>query len=228
MRDRAISFDINDLDMPDISHNPIYLDLPSAVTEYYEELHADSLIEDLDVYAMNAAVRSGKKRQLASGTVINDRKEKVYLHDAKAERLVQIVDELQGQPVMIFFEFIHDYEAICRALGPVPALYGGTKPREAVGIIDRWNAGKLLYVALHPRSAAYGVNMQDSGHHVVFYTCPWSLEMVIQGIGRVWRQGQKEKVIVHYLLISDTEDARVYDRLLNRQDVHARIMQGLL
>jgi len=138
--------------MPDISHNPIYLELPQAVTEYYEELHADSLIEDLDVYAMNAAVRSGKKRQLASGTVINDRKEKVYLHDAKAERLVQIVEELQGQPVMIFFEFIHDYEAICRALGPVPRCTAARSPaRRSGSSTDGTPASCLMWRCIRAR-----------------------------------------------------------------------------
>src|SRR5258705_13909772 len=99
---------------------------------------------------MNAAVRSGKKRQLASGTVINDRKEKVYLHDAKAERLGQIVGELQGQPVMIFFEFIYDYEGICRPLRPVPPLYGGTKPPGGGGVHYPWKAGKPPHLALPP------------------------------------------------------------------------------
>jgi len=72
------------------------------------------------------------------------------------------------------------------------------------------------------------VNMQDSGHHIVWYTLPWSYEMIHQGIMRVWRQGQRNKVIVHYLIVSDTEDERVYKRSIQHGARHDRIMKGLM
>jgi len=228
IRPRAISFDIDDLDMPPLIHNPVSLELPGEVVRYYEELHEHSLVEDLDVYAMNAAVRSGKKRQMASGTVIDMQGERKLLHDAKAERLAEIVAELQGRPVMVFFEFLHDYEAICKVLGPTPALYGGTSTRDAVQHVEDWNAGRLPALALHPRSAAYGVNLQDSGSVIVWFTIPWSYEMVHQGTCRLWRQGQRNKVIVHYLIVAGTEDERVFDRVQERAGTHDRVMEGLL
>ena len=229
MADHAISFNIDDLDLPGVSHIPIMLDLPENVTDYYRELREDGLIEDLDIYAMNAAVKSGKRRQLASGTIINQQKELIYLHDAKAERLKHIVDELQGAPVMSVFEYHHDYEAICKAVGPVPALYGGTKEQDVPRIVKAWNAGKHKHISLHPRSAAHGLNMQDNGNVLIFYTVPWSMELIEQAIGRLRRKGQTaKKILVYYLVVKGTEDERAFLRSQEKYGTHNRIMKGLL
>lgn len=230
--DRALSFDINDLDMPPLQHIPHYLDMPPAVRLHYERMHDESVVEELDLYAANAAVRSGKLRQMASGGVIagqGESRERKYLHDAKAEYLAEILDEHDGRPVMVFFEFLSDYESICRVLRrQVPALYGGTKVKEANKIVNEWNAGRTPVLALHPRSAAYGLNLQDSGNVIVWYTVPWSYEMLNQGTARLWRQGQKNKVLCYYLIISDTIDEDVFERVEDRGATHDRVMKGLL
>jgi SNF2 family DNA or RNA helicase len=102
---------------------------------------------------------------------------------------------------MVFFEFLSDYETVCRVLKrEVPALYGKTKTRDAARIVREWNAGRTPVLTLHPRSAAYGLNMQDSGNVIVWYTVPWSFEMLNQGTARIWRQGQKHKVLCYYLI----------------------------
>jgi hypothetical protein len=229
IRPRAISFDINDLDMPPLRHIPHYLDLPTDVRAIYQEMHDNNVVDELDLYAANAAVKSGKLRQMVGGGVKDMNGAVRYLHDAKAERLAQILDDMDGRPVMVFFEFYSDYESICRiAKREVPALYGKTKSRDAARIIKQWNAGKIPLLAMHPRSAAWGVNLQDSGNIVIFYTVPWSVEMIIQGIGRIWRQGQKNKVLAYYLLVENSEDERVYARITSRKEVHERVMEALL
>lgn len=229
IRDVAISFDINDLDMPPLSHHPIYLDMPKAVREYYERMQAESVVEELDIYAANAAVRSNKLRQFASGGVIDDFKERKYLHDIKAQWLCDLADEFGGEPIMIFFEFMSDYVSICKALGKqVPVLYGKTKVRDADRWIQQWNDGKLPYLALHPRSASHGLNLQDSGRVLVWYTLPWSFELLDQGIKRLWRQGQQNKVLSYYLIMEKTKDEEVYNRLGEREATHNRVMKALL
>jgi SNF2 family DNA or RNA helicase len=110
----------------------------------------------------------------------------------------------------------------------VPALYGRTSAKAANKIINDWNAGRLPLVALHPRSAAYGVNMQDSGRVVVWYTLPWSYELINQGIARVWRQGQRNKVLSYSLIVNDTVDETVYERVTAREQTHKRVMEALL
>jgi SNF2 family DNA or RNA helicase len=229
LRNSAISFDINDLDMPPLKHIPYYLDMPQAARAAYNEMHEESAVEDLDLYAVNAAVRSGKLRQMASGGVLDINGGRKYLHSAKAEVLQEILEENDGRPVLVFFEFLSDYVTICQTLGyEVPVLYGRTKSRDAARWLKQWNAGRLPVFALHPRSAAYGLNMQNSGNIVVWYTVPWSYEMINQGIARLWRQGQRNKVLAYYLLVDDTEDTRVYGRVEERAATHDRVMKGLL
>lgn len=228
LRDTAIAFDINDLDMPPLQHIPHYLDMPDEARRAYEDMHAESAVEELDLYAVNAAVRSGKLRQMASGGVVDMHGGRKYLHAAKAEHLRDILEENDGRPVLVFFEFVSDYVTICETLGyAVPVLYGKTKQKDAKKWLHQWNTGRLPVFALHPRSAAYGLNMQDSGNIVVWYTVPWSYEMINQGIARLWRQGQRNKVKSYYLLVEETEDERVFARTEERKAMHDRIMEGL-
>lgn len=225
----VMSFDINDLDMPDLTHVPTIIELPIDARAYYEAMHADSVVEELNVYAANAAVRSGKLRQMASGGVLDMSGARRILHTAKAGRLAQILDEHDGRPVLVFFEYLSDYISICQVLGyDVPALYGATKASDARLWLKQWNAGKLPVLTCHPKSAAYGINMQNSGNVVVFYTIPWSLEMIIQGTGRIWRQGQKQHVMAYYLLVADTVDEDVFARVQERRGTHERVMERLL
>ncbi len=227
--DTAISFDINDLEMPPLKHLPRYLDLDEKTREAYEELHENSAHEELEIYAVNAAVKSSKLRQFASGGVIDIHGARKKLHDAKAEHLKEILEEHNGRPVLVFFEFMSDYQTICRVLKKdVPALYGKTKAKDAARYVKEWNAGRLPVLALHPRSAAYGLNLQDSGNVLVWYTLTWSFEMVNQGIARLWRQGQQNKVLCYYLLVEKTEDERVFERVQEREEMHNEVMQGLL
>ncbi len=229
IRNTAIAFDINDLDMPPIKHIPHYLDLPDEARDAYEEMHKEGAVEALDLLAINAAVKSSKLRQMTGGGAIDMHGSRRKIHGAKAEHLRDILDEHNGRPVMVFFEFLSDFEAICNVLKyDPPALYGKTKASEASRIIKKWNAGKVPVLALHPRSAAYGLNLQDSGHVIVWYTLPWSFEMVNQGIARLWRQGQQNKVLVYYLLVEGTEDERVYERVGEREQMHDKIMKALI
>lgn len=226
---RAISFDINDLDMPPLKDIPHYLDLPEDVREAYREMHDEGAHEELELLAVNAAVKSSKLRQMTGGGVIDIHGARKKLHNTKAEHLRDILDEHKGRPVMVFFEFVSDFQSICDVLKyEPPALYGKTKAKSAAKIIRDWNEGRVPVLALHPRSAAYGLNLQDSGHVIVWYTLPWSFEMVNQGIARLWRQGQKNKVLVYYLLVEGTEDERVFERVNEREETHNAVMKGLL
>ncbi|MFA7333767.1 MAG: DEAD/DEAH box helicase [Kiritimatiellia bacterium] len=227
--DRAISFDINDLSLPPITHIPHRLTMPDNVREQYVLMHEESAVEDLNLYAVNAAVKSGKLRQMASGGVIDSNLDRRYLHTAKAEYLKQILDDHDGRPVMVFFEFKADYASLCNVLKyDVPALHGATRAADGAKIVRDWNAGRLPVLALHPRSAAYGLNLQDSGNVIVWYTIPWSFEMLNQGTARLWRQGQKHKVMCYYLIVAETIDEDVYSRVGERANTHNRVMRGLL
>lgn len=230
IRDVALSIDIDQIEgMPEISHIRHDIVLPEPARRYYEELHRQNAVDEIGVQAANAAVVSGKSRQIASGAVYDAASELRALHTSKADRLKGLVDELQGSPALVFFEFRHELDMIRETLGSkVPAIYGGTPSRQVPRLVDQWNRGELPVLALHPRSAAYGLNMQSGpGRTVIWLTVPWSGELINQGIARVWRQGQEHKVIVHYLIVTDTEDERVYEVVQSKAELHDRVMAGL-
>jgi SNF2 family DNA or RNA helicase len=229
IRGVALAIDIDQIEgMPEISHIRHDITLPEAARRYYEELHKQNAVEDLGILAVNAAVVSGKSRQIASGAVYDAAGELRSLHTAKAGKLRLLIDELQGSPALVFFEFRHDLEAIRKALGNVPAIYGGTPARQVPLLVRQWNDGKLPVLALNAASAAYGLNMQEGpGRTLIWFTVPWSGELVNQGIARIWRQGQQRHVRCHYLLVTNTEDERVYDVVTAKGALHGRIMAGL-
>jgi SNF2 family DNA or RNA helicase len=206
--------------MPGLTHNGVFLELPNPVRRAYQDMKQDMMVHTDKgelVAAPNVAVASGKLRQIAAGKVYDVAGAVAELHKEKQVALRHIVEELQGDPVLIFFEFRHDLKGIRNALtglySSVPAIDGSTPAKSLSRIADRWNAGEIPVLAAHPKTAGSGVNLQDSGNTVIWYTMPWSLEVLEQGTGRVWRQGQKRSVMVHYLLVHDTIDEEVYDRV---------------
>jgi SNF2 family DNA or RNA helicase len=217
----ALSLDFAaDDEMPGLTHNGVFLELPDPVRRAYQDMKKDMMVHTDKgelVAAPNAAVASGKLRQIAAGKVYDVDGAVAELHKEKQVALRHIVEELQGDPVLIFFEFHHDLKGIRNALtglySSVPAIDGSTPAKSLSRIETRWNAGEIPVLAAHPKTAGSGVNLQDSGNTVIWYTMPWGLDVLEQGTGRVWRQGQKRSVMVHYLLVHDTIDEEVYDRV---------------
>jgi SNF2 family DNA or RNA helicase len=149
------------------------------------------------------------------------------IHDEKTELLWDLVDELQGQPVLVSYEFLHDLERIRGRFGKdIPVIGGGTTAKRAAELEAAWNAGELPILCGHPASIGHGLNLQKSGNQIVFYSQTFNLELHMQFINRIQRQGSAHKqVFVHYLVARDTVDetiqtavrhkARVQDLLLN-------------
>lgn len=211
IKERAISLDFYDGEMPELLHNIVPITLPSAARTAYEEMQKSKRIKDTDVIAVNAGVRSMKLRQIAAGAVYDDDGDVLKLHKAKQDALKRLVDELQGDPVIVFIQFQHDITAIHDVLGPkVPVIDGRTSAESMVKIVNEWNAGHIPVLIAHPVKAGIGGNMQTGGHNICFYTLPWSLGDIEQAVGRVWRQGQEsDQCIVHYLTCTNTKDEEV-------------------
>lgn len=224
----AMSLDYNAHEMPSLTHNKIHIALPKNIIKIYEELKKSSVIQGTEIMAVNAGVKSIKLRQIAAGAVYENDRTLLKLHSEKQQALSNLVNELQGDPILVFFEFKHDLDAIRNAFSfKVPSLDGSTKPSEMIKIVNDWNAGKIQVLAAHPKTAGMGGNMQKSGCNVCFYTMPWSLEDVEQCIDRVWRQGQTRGVIVHYLMCEDTKDFDVFDSVKQKSLIQNELFNVL-
>lgn len=215
------------LKMPDLVYTTVRVTLPEAVRKTYQEVEDDfitALAED-HLVAANAAVAGVKCRQIANGAVYDAQRVAHPLHDAKLEALEDLLEELDGAPTLLLYEFEHDRDRILGRIGKVPVLGAGISTTALGRIIDDFNAGKVRILLGHPASMGHGLNLQGACHHVIWFGITWNLEHYDQTIARVYRQGQKaDKVFVYHIVAEDTIDERIVKTL----EVKDRNQQDLL
>lgn len=221
------------LDMPRLLYNSIYVDLPEDALNLYRRMERDMWIEcDEGVASADAAAQASMKcHQIANGRIYEDiddptdpaqRKARKVLkvHTAKLEALQGLIEELNGKPVLVAYQFKHDLDALRDLLGhDLPYIGSGVGPRQQKRLEDAWNAGLLPVLAGHPDSMGHGLNLQESANDVCWFSLTWNLENYIQFIDRVFRSGVKgDQVRVHHLIARGTVDEAMMWRLGERAD----------
>lgn len=210
------------LDMPTLIENNIRVDLPEPVRVVYDQLEDDLIakLNDKVVVASNAAAASMKCRQVANGGIYIDpeveslvklpksKREWVNLHTEKVDALADLIEELQGSPILVAYDFEHDLDRLKERLGQdVPYIGGGVSAKRSAELEKAWNAGHLSVLLGHPQAMAHGLNLQEVGHHVCWHSLTWDFELYDQFIRRVLRQGNKsKKVFVHHIMARGTVD----------------------
>ena len=133
----------------------------------------------------------------------------MLFRSAKTEAVQDLVEELSGQPCIIGYHFQHDLERLKQAFPTAPVIGSGVVGNHLNAIINDWNAGLIPVLLAHPMSAGHGLNLQGAGHAVIWYSLTWSLEVYEQFIRRLWRQGQKNHIVVHHIIARDTVDEAI-------------------
>ena len=208
------------LDMPDRVTVNHFVDMDGTERAVYDGMKKDLLVQ-LDggtVDASNAAVLSGKLLQMANGAVYGSDMEMKVLHSRKLEMLGDLIEQANGQNVLVAYWFQHDHTRIHKYLTEL-----GYQPRDLKSDADiaDWNAGKIQVGLISPASAGHGLNIQKGGHILIWFSLVWSLEMYQQTNARLWRQGQKEVVTIHHILTRNTVDEDVL-KALERKDTTQR------
>ena len=225
INDIVISMSTEDyLDMPDyISVNELVA-MPKSSVARYKSLQEDMFIEltSGDVTAVNAAVLSSKCMQLTNGALYLDEQDGTWeqIHDAKLDALEEII-ELACEPILVAYNFQSD---LARLKTRFPEAVQMDSKGEAV---DRWNKGEIGILLAHPASAGHGLNLQSGGSRLVWFGLNWSLELYEQFNARLYRQGQTKPVTVHHLVMPDTIDEIVMDRLLNKKTIQDALKYAL-
>jgi len=223
------------LEMPELIHNLIPVDLPDPMMRFYRKLARD-LVVDLEegkVTAANAAAASMKLRQFASGIVYTDKGPRA-VHPAKVDALVDLLEEQSGQPLLVATAFrseVHHLRYVLKGLGygDVPALMGGMHDREANAILDKWNTGAYPVLLCHPETTAHGLNLQAGGHAVCWFSMTFNLEHYTQFNARVWRQGQPSPhVVIHHIAARGTIDQHVAEVINSKDAKQADLFTALL
>ena len=202
------------LDLPERIDNEININLPVAALNKYKQLEKDLVIElgEDDITAANAAVLTNKLLQMANGAIYSENKSVVEIHEEKLKALGDIIEAANGKPVLVFYNYQHDYSRIMNYLK-------GYNPKglEDSKDIKEWNEGNIPVLLVHPASAGHGLNLQFGGSIVVWFGLTWSLEFYQQANARLHRQGQKETVIIHHLIAKGTVDEDVMKALGNKE-----------
>lgn len=226
--DICISMKADDyLQLPDITYNDVTVELDDKARKAYDELERQMVLDIGDADAIDvtsAAALSNKLQQLANGAVYDDEKLWHEVHGCKVEAFMELIERLNGKSALVFYNFRHDLERLEEALAKtklrVKVLKG---PAEQ----DEWNAGQIDVLLAHPASAAYGLNLQEGGNHVVWFGLNWNLELYQQANKRLHRQGQNEKVIVHHLVCEGTRDMDVVKALAAKDMAQELVMSSL-
>jgi SNF2 family DNA or RNA helicase len=226
----VIRLDARDhLDMPELMFNDIKVDLPPEARAIYKQFEDDFLatVGDNKILLPNAAAVGSKCRQVANGGVYDEDHFAHPIHDVKTQALVDLVEQLQGNPVFVGYEFKHDLDRILRAFPKAPCLTGMTG-NKLDQVIDAFNRGDIPVLLAHPASAGHGLNLQEACHTVCFYGLTWDLDLYHQFYKRIWRQGQKsERVIVHRILADKTLDQTVARTLLGKDATQQAFLEAI-
>ena len=226
--DICISMKAEDyLQLPDITYHEIPVELDAKAQKAYRELERKMVLElpeEEEISVTSAAALSNKLLQLANGAVYDEDRSVHEVHGCKIEAFLELVESLQGKPVLVFYNFQHDRERILKALSG-----SGLRVRELKTTWDEddWNAGLIDILLTHPASSAYGLNLQQGGNHVVWFGLTWNYELYTQANKRLHRQGQTEKVIIHHLVCTGTRDEDVMRALEKKDDVQNWVMESL-
>lgn len=211
------------LQLPDATHQHITVQLPSKARKHIDTLKRD-LVLDLDddtIDAANAATLSLKLQQLAGGAIYNETGDGyITVHNEKIQALTELVDQAQGNPMLVCFWFKHERD---RILDAIP----GARVLDTQQDFHDWNAGLIPVALIHPASAGHGLNLQAGGHIMVWYTTPWSLELYEQANARLHRQGQTEPVSIIHIDTADSIDQTVHQALTRKDTTQQALITAV-
>lgn len=172
-----------------------------------------------EIDAVNAASLSGKLLQMANGAVYDENQETVLIHERKLDALEDLLEDANGRPVLIAYWFKHDLERI-KGRFPVREIKTGKD-------ISDWNEGKIPVAMIHPASAGHGLNLQAGGSTLIWFGLTWSLELYQQTNARLWRQGQKEPVVIHHIIAEGTIDESVMEALRRKEKTQDSLIRAV-
>ncbi len=234
IKDICISLQAKDyLRLPEKIMNTRYIKLDAKAQKAYDTLEKQRILEMQDevIDAGSAGILAGKLLQLANGAIyVNTdtqnpkQREVVEVHDNKIEAFLELVEAEEGKHMLVFYNFQHDLIRIKAALGKKKLEVRELKNN---GDISDWNAGKIDILLAHPASTAYGLNLQEGGNVVVWFGLNWSLELYQQANARLHRQGQKQPVYIHHLVVTGSVDEDVMAALEKKDDCQTALLESL-
>ncbi|MCW6665292.1 DEAD/DEAH box helicase [Aerococcaceae bacterium NML191219] len=220
--DITISMKASDyLELPECVMNEVEVSLSDKERAIYDTLEQEmvTIVQDKEIDAGNAASLSNKLLQMANGAVYDEEKNVHMIHDKKLDALEDLIEGANGKPVLVAYWYQSDKERILKRFDAVEI-----KTSED---IENWNQGKLPIALIHPASAGHGLNLQQGGSTMIWFGLTWSLELYQQANARLYRQGQKETVVIHHIIAKGTIDEDVMKALKKKDKTQAALIDAV-
>ncbi len=214
------------LQLPDVVIDDIPVVLDPKAKKQYDELEREMLLQvnEDTIEAPFAASLSNKLLQLCNGAAYDADHRVIDIHQCKIEAFMELVEQLNGQPALVFYNFQHDLTRLESALSKTKLRVRRlSTPQDETD----WNNRQIDILLAHPASCAYGLNLQDGGNHVVWFGLNWSLELYQQANKRLHRQGQTQKVIIHHLAVVGGRDEDVVAALADKGATQDHLINSL-
>lgn len=213
---------VDHLKMPELISSEYTVRLSEKEKEKYDRLKKDLILatEDNEVTAANAASLSNKLSQMANGAVYSDDESVIQIHDRKLDALEDIIESMNGKPLLVAYWFKHDLERIKKR-------FDVREIKSSEDIFD-WNSGKIPVALIHPASAGHGLNLQSGGSALVWFGLTWSLELYQQTNARLWRQGQTaDTVVIQHIIAKGTIDEQIMKALKAKDTTQAALIAAV-
>lgn len=210
------------LKMPKLISAEYTVRISEKEKEKYDRLKKDLILstEDNEVTAANAASLSNKLSQMANGAVYSDDESVIQIHDRKLDALEDIIESMNGKPLLVAYWFKHDLERIRKRFE--------IREIKSSEDISDWNSGIIPVALIHPASAGQGLNLQDGGSTLVWFGLTWSLELYQQTNARLWRQGQTaDTVVIQHIIAKGTIDEQIMKALKTKDTTQAALIAAV-
>ncbi len=214
------------LKMPELVSTEYPVKLSDKECEKYEDMKSELVVElgGNEITAANAAALLNKLSQMANGAVYTDEREIVEIHERKLDALEDIIESMNGKPLLVAYWFKHDLERICTRLQNLHIPFSRLDTEQN---IRDWNSRKYPVALIHPASAGHGLNLQEGGSTLVWFGLTWSLELYQQTNARLYRQGQKNTVVIQHIITENTVDERILKALQRKDKTQAALIYAL-
>lgn len=214
------------LKMPKLITTEYSVHLSEQEKKKYEKLCKELVLNlpDGEITAANAAALSGKLCQLANGAIYDDEQEVIKIHDRKLGALEDIVESMNGKPLLVAYWFKHDYDRIAERLTALKVKFARLDSEDS---IRKWNNDDIPVALIHPASAGHGLNLQSGGSTFVWFGLTWSLELYQQANARLWRQGQKNTVVIQHIITKGTIDERIMKALSEKDSTQSDLIDAV-
>lgn len=220
--DITVSMKANEyLKMPELLISNYVVELSNSEKNQYDEMKKSLVLEitDGEITASNAASLSNKLCQLSNGAIYDDEQNIVEIHDRKLDALEDIIESMNGKPLLVAYWYRHDLERI-------KSRFSVREIKTSEDISD-WNKGEIPVALIHPASAGHGLNLQNGGSTLVWFGLTWSLELYQQTNARLYRQGQKNTVVIQHIITKDTIDEQILKALKKKNKTQSDLIDAV-